>query len=209
MLRQHDRLADRVLRGHISLPGAGDSTIFKHPHRRVRPFGTKDRRHDRVICVRAHEALLVLGARQALDARKQPGADADSLGTEHERGRGRPAIRDSTCRDNRRSVHRIYYRRYKRHRAEIGLHVPACFLRLNNNCICAERLEPPRALHRVSRSPYLDPGAFQLPHPTLLRWIPEEDRERDVLRYGDLDMGFRRCRTEASLFDDKVNTKRC
>jgi hypothetical protein len=160
MLRQHDRLADRVLRGHISLPGAGDSTIFKHPHRRVRPFGTKDRRHDRVICVRAHEALLVLGARQALDARKQPGADADSLGTEHERGRGRPAIRDSTCRDNRRSVHRIYYRRYKRHRAEIGLHVPACFLRLNNNCICAERLEPPRALHRVSRSPYFDPGAF-------------------------------------------------
>jgi hypothetical protein len=81
--------------------------------------------------------------------------------------------------------------------AEIGLHVPACFLRLYNNCICLEHLEPPRTLHRVSRSPYFDPGAFQLPHPTLLRWIPEEDRERDVLRYGDLDMGFRRCRTEA------------
>jgi hypothetical protein len=91
----------------------------------------------------------------------EPGRFAGGLRDRwHERGRGRPTICDFTCRNDRRSLQRIYYRRYERHRAETGLHVAACFMRLNNNRICSERLQPPRALHRVSRSPYLNPSAI-------------------------------------------------
>ena len=86
--------------------------------------------------------------------------------------------------------------------------MPACFLRLNNNRVGTERLQPPRALDRVSRPPYFDPSAFQLADPTLLWWIPEEDCERDMLTYSDLDMGFCRRGTEAGLLDDEVHTKR-